>query len=68
MSGQYNLDGSNLGGGPFNGFSPVQTINNVRSSEQVMHRRVLRHGWNTGNATGTVNGHHRLPIERKAEA
>jgi len=52
--------GSNLGGGPFNGFSPVQTINNVKNSEQVMHRRVLRHGWNTGYATGRVNGQSRV--------
>jgi hypothetical protein len=52
--------GSNLGGGPFNGFSPVQTINNVKNSEQVMQRRVLRHGWNTAYATGSVNGQSRV--------
>jgi hypothetical protein len=60
MPGQYNLDGSNLGGGPFNGFSPVQTINNFKNSEQVMQRRVLRSGWNTPYATGKFNGQSRV--------
>jgi len=44
-----------LGGG-YQGISPVQTINNYKSSEQVMMRRVVRDGWNTQYATGTVNG------------
>lgn len=52
--------GSNLGGGPFNGFSPIQTINNFKNSEDVMNRRVLRSGWNTSYATGTVNGQSRV--------
>jgi len=52
--------GSNLGGGPFNGFSPVQTINNFKNSEDVINRRVLRSGWNTSYATGTVNGKSRV--------
>jgi len=52
--------GSNLGGGPFNGFSPMQTINNFKNSEDVINRRVLRSGWNTNYATGTVNGKSRV--------
>jgi hypothetical protein len=60
MSGEYNLDGSNLGGGPFNGFSPVQTINNFKNSEDVINRRVLRNGWNTPYATGKFNGQSRV--------
>ena len=52
--------GSNLGGGPFNGFSPIQTINNFKNSEDVINRRVLRSGWNTSYATGTVNGKSRV--------
>jgi len=52
--------GSDLGGGPYNGYSPVQTINNAKSSDQVMMRRVLRNGWNTAYATGTVNGKSRI--------
>lgn len=50
-----NYTGTNLGGG-YQGISPVQTINNYKSSENVMYRRVLRHGWNTQYATGEVNG------------
>lgn len=52
--------GSDLGGGPYNGYSPVQTINNTKSSDQVMMRRVLRSGWNTSYATGTFNGKSRI--------
>ena len=40
--------GSALGGGPFNGWSPIQTIGNEKSSEQIMARRVLVKSWNTG--------------------
>ena len=46
---------TSLGGG-YQGISPVQTINNYKGSEQVMMRRVVRDGWNTQYATGTVNG------------
>jgi hypothetical protein len=66
MSGQYNLDGSNLGGGPFNGYSPIQTINNTKNSEQVMSRRVLRHAWNTPYATGKFNGYSRVTTPFRA--
>ena len=47
--------GSKLGGGPYNGYSPKQTITNYKGSEQVMMRRILRDGWNTQYATGIVN-------------
>jgi hypothetical protein len=66
MSGQFNLGGSNLGGGPFNGYSPVQTINNTKNSEQVMNRRVLRHAWNTPYATGKFNGYSRVTTPFRA--
>lgn len=66
MPGQYNLDGSNLGGGPFNGFSPVQTINNFKNSEQVMGRRVLRNAWNTPYATGKFNDYSRVTTPFRA--
>ena len=58
--------GSNLGGGPFNGYSPQQTVTNYRSSEQAMVRRVLRRGWNTQYATGTVNGYNRITTPFRA--
>jgi hypothetical protein len=46
---------TSLGGG-YPGISPVQTINNYKGSEQVMMRRVVRDGWNTQYATGSMNG------------
>jgi hypothetical protein len=49
---------SNLGG-PFQGFSSKQTITNYKTSELTGMRRVLRMGWNTAYATGTVNGNAR---------
>lgn len=49
---------SNLGG-PFRGFSSKQTITNYKTSELTGMRRVLRMGWNTAYATGTVNGNAR---------
>jgi hypothetical protein len=52
--------GSNLGGGPYNGWSPVQTIGNEKASEQVMARRVVVKSWNTNYTTGTFNGKSRI--------
>jgi len=52
--------GSNLGGGPFDGFSPKQTITNYKDGTQTIMRRELRDAWNTSYATGTVNGNNRI--------
>ena len=52
--------GPELGGGPFNGWSPRQTIGNEKSSEQIMARRVLVKSWNTGYAGNTYNGNARI--------
>jgi hypothetical protein len=49
-----------LGGGPFNGYSPQQTLTNFKSSENVMTRKVLRSAWNTAYATGTYNNKTRI--------
>jgi hypothetical protein len=46
---------TSLGGG-YPGISPAQTVNNYKSSEQVMMRRVLRDGWNTLYTADTLNG------------
>jgi hypothetical protein len=43
-------------GGPFNGYSPQQTITNYKSSEQAMTRRILRSVWNNS----TYNGKQRI--------
>jgi len=50
---------SNLGG-PYQGFSSKQTITNYKTSETTAMRRVLRMGWNTAYAIGTVNGQTRV--------
>lgn len=52
--------GPNLGGGPYNGWSPVQTIGNEKASEQVMARRVVVKSWNTNYTNGTFNGRSRI--------
>ena len=52
--------GPDLGGGPYNGWSPVQTMGNEKASEQVMARRVLVKSWNTNYTTGTFNGNNRI--------
>jgi len=41
-----NLGGSTLGGGPYNGFSPKQTMNAYKDSEDVVSRRILIKSWN----------------------
>ena len=61
-----NYGGSNLGGGPFNGYSPQQTITNYKSSENIMTRTVLRRGWNTQYATGTVGSFKRVTTPFRA--
>jgi hypothetical protein len=42
-------------GGPYQGFSSKQTLTNYKTSELAGMRRVLRTGWNTAYAAGTVN-------------
>ena len=49
------LGGSNLGGGPYNGFSPKQTINAFKNSEDVVGRRILVKSWNSAQLT-KING------------
>jgi hypothetical protein len=52
--------GPELGGGPFNGWSPIQTIGNEKSSEQVMARRLLVKSWNTAYVGGSYNDNARI--------
>lgn len=51
---------SSFGGGPFNGYSPQQTITNYKDSEQTAIRRILRNSWNNQHASGTINGKNRI--------
>lgn len=53
------LGGSNLGGGPFNGYSPQQTILSVKDTEQVNTRSILRNAWNGQFSRKTFNGYGR---------
>jgi hypothetical protein len=63
MSGQTVT--TNLGG-PFQGFSSKQTLTNYKTSELVGMRKVLRIGWNTPYATGSVNGRNRVTTPFRA--
>lgn len=51
---------SNVLGGPYNGYSPIQTINAFNNSDQVMARKVLTKSWNGPYSTGTVNQRKRV--------
>jgi hypothetical protein len=61
-----NLGGSLLGGGPFNGFSPQQTMSNEKDGEQSNVRSVLVNSWNTAYATGKFNGLNRVTTPFRA--
>jgi hypothetical protein len=43
-------------GGPYNGYSPVQTVTNFKVNASVIARRELRSVWNTSYSNGTFNG------------
>jgi len=51
-------DTMNLGG-PYSGYSPVQTLTNFKDNESVIARRELRSVWNTNYTSGTYNGNRR---------
>jgi hypothetical protein len=53
-------------GGPFQGYSPQQTLNNFKDGENVIARRVLVKSWNTPYARGTVNGYGRITTPFRA--
>lgn len=56
---------SNLGG-PFQGHSPQQTVLNYKDSTITSMRSVLRRGWNTEFAHGTVKGNARITTPFRA--
>ena len=47
-------------GGPYQGFSPKQTVLNYKDGEQTSTRTILRRGWNTAFATGSFNNQQRV--------
>lgn len=51
---------TNVLGGPYNGYSPQQTITNFKDSEQVVARRILRNSWNKEGSIGVMNGRNRI--------
>jgi hypothetical protein len=61
-----NLGGANLGGGPYNGYSPQQTITSAKDSEDVNIRGILRRSWNGQFATGKSNGYNRVTTPFRA--
>jgi len=53
------LGGANLGGGPYNGYSPKQIVNGTKDCGDSLDRKVLRSSWNSANLS-QING--RNPI------
>jgi len=53
---QPSKGGANLGKGPFNGFSTVQTQTGFRDTEIVNTRNILKKSWNGPYATGSYYG------------
>ena len=53
-------------GGPYQGYSPTQTINNYKDSEQTMIRRILRSSWNNKNTPADINGYGRVTTPYRA--
>ena len=51
---------TDLGGGPFTGFSPVQSSNGYNTSENINSRRILTKAWNRNGAVGAYNGYARV--------
>jgi hypothetical protein len=47
-------------GGPYNGYSATQTINNYNNDDDVRTRNELKNAWNTAYATGKYNGYSRV--------
>jgi hypothetical protein len=52
--------GPNLGGGPFNGYAPRQTLTSQKTSDHSSVRAILRNAWNGQYATNTYNGYKRV--------
>jgi len=53
-------------GGPYQGYSPIQTINAFNNSDNVVARKVMVKSWNGAYATGTVNGKNRVTTPFRA--
>jgi len=47
---------TNVFGGPYNGFSTIQTTKSYRDTEIVDIRKILKYSWNGQYATGSVTG------------
>jgi hypothetical protein len=46
-------------GGPYNGYSGIQSISNYNNDGDVLTRKELRRSWNTAYAKGTFNNYKR---------
>jgi hypothetical protein len=55
------FDPKSLGGNSksFNGISVRQNINSVRTSDNIMARKIVSKSWNKTNAADQINGHGR---------
>jgi hypothetical protein len=53
-------------GGPYQGYSPTQTLNNFKDSEQTNIRRILRSSWQTKYTATSINGKGRITTPYRA--
>lgn len=51
---------ADLGGGPFTGFSPIQSLNGYNTTENINSRRILTKAWNGKGAIGVDHGYARV--------
>lgn len=57
---------SSVLGGPYNGFSTVQTTKGYRDTEIVNIRNVLKNSWNKAYTQPSINGHGRITTPFRA--
>jgi len=58
--------GANLGGGPYNGYVPRQTISSQKTSDHSTTRTILRNAWNGQYATNKFGSYSRVTTPFRA--
>lgn len=60
------LGNANLGGAPYNGYMPKQTVTSSKDSDAALSRRLVVRGWDTNAAAGVINGRRRITTPFRA--
>lgn len=60
------INPTTLGGGPYQGWSPKQTVLNYKSNANVIDRKLVVRAWYTPAATGQINGYNRVTTPFRA--